>query len=40
MTVFENVAFGLRMQKTPAAELTPRVTEALRMVQLESVRPA
>ena len=22
MTVFENVAFGLRMQKTPAAEIT------------------
>lgn len=35
MTVFENVAFGLRMQKTPAAEITPRVTDALRMVQLE-----
>ncbi len=36
MTVFENVAFGLRMQKTPAADITPRVTEALKMVQLES----
>ncbi|WP_072159957.1 spermidine/putrescine ABC transporter ATP-binding protein PotA [Pluralibacter gergoviae] len=36
MTVFENVAFGLRMQKTPAAEIAPRVEEALRMVQLES----
>ncbi|HHT7968336.1 TPA: spermidine/putrescine ABC transporter ATP-binding protein PotA [Escherichia coli] len=36
MTVFENVAFGLRMQKTPAAEITPRVMEALRMVQLET----
>ncbi|EHJ4127641.1 spermidine/putrescine ABC transporter ATP-binding protein PotA [Escherichia fergusonii] len=36
MTVFENVAFGLRMQKTPVAEIAPRVTEALRMVQLES----
>ena len=35
MTVFENVAFGLRMQKTPAADISPRVTEALRMVQLE-----
>ena len=35
MTVFENVAFGLRMQKIPAAELTPRVDEALRMVQLD-----
>ena len=36
MTVFENVAFGLRMQKTPAAEITPRVMDALRMVQLET----
>lgn len=36
MTVFENVAFGLCMQKTPAAEITPRVMEALRMVQLET----
>ncbi|EKY6712487.1 spermidine/putrescine ABC transporter ATP-binding protein PotA [Escherichia coli] len=36
MTVFENVAFGLRMQKNPAAEITPRVMEALRMVQLET----
>ena len=36
MTVFENVAFGLRMQKTPANEIEPRVTEALRMVQLET----
>lgn len=35
MTVFENVAFGLRMQKTPASEIPPRVTEALRMVQLD-----
>ena len=36
MTVFENVAFGLRMQKTPADQITPRVTEALRMVQLDT----
>ncbi|CCK02201.1 Putrescine transport ATP-binding protein PotA (TC 3.A.1.11.1) [Cronobacter sakazakii 701] len=35
MTVFENVAFGLRMQKTPATEITPRVMDALKMVQLE-----
>ncbi|EHV4191166.1 spermidine/putrescine ABC transporter ATP-binding protein PotA [Salmonella enterica] len=35
MTVFENVAFSLRMQKTPATEIAPRVTDALRMVQLE-----
>jgi len=36
MTVFDNVAFGLRMQKTPSAEISPRVMEALKMVQLES----
>ena len=36
MTVFENVAFGLRMQKTATSEIPPRVTEALRMVQLEA----
>ena len=36
MTVFENVAFGLRMQKTPANEIEPRVIDALRMVQLET----
>lgn len=35
MTVFENVAFGLKMQKTPVADIKPRVTDALRMVQLE-----
>ncbi|EGR2183830.1 spermidine/putrescine ABC transporter ATP-binding protein PotA [Vibrio parahaemolyticus] len=37
MTVFNNVAFGLRMQKTPAAEIEPRVMEALRMVRLEKM---
>lgn len=36
MSVFENVAFGLRMQKTPAVEIVTRVNEALAMVQLES----
>ncbi len=35
MTVSENVAFGLRMQKTPAAEIEIRVKDALAMVQLE-----
>ncbi|MDY2947968.1 MAG: ATP-binding cassette domain-containing protein, partial [Mannheimia varigena] len=35
MTIFENVAFGLRMQKVPNAEIEPRVMEALRMVRLE-----
>ncbi|MDO4625778.1 MAG: spermidine/putrescine ABC transporter ATP-binding protein PotA [Pasteurellaceae bacterium] len=37
MTIFENVAFGLRMQKVPEAEIKPRVLEALRMVQLEQM---
>ncbi|UZV74333.1 spermidine/putrescine ABC transporter ATP-binding protein PotA [Pasteurella multocida] len=35
MTIFENVAFGLCMQKVPNEEIKPRVLEALRMVQLE-----
>ncbi|MBD9575496.1 ABC transporter ATP-binding protein [Pseudomonas sp. PDM23] len=34
MTVEQNVAFGLRMQKVPAAESTLRVREALEMVEL------
>ena len=34
MTVFENVAFGLRMQKVPAAEASKRVAEALELVEL------
>lgn len=34
MTVFENVAFGLRMQKVPQSEIESRVMEALRMVRL------
>ncbi|UUM31765.1 spermidine/putrescine ABC transporter ATP-binding protein PotA [Vibrio japonicus] len=37
MTVFDNVAFGLRMQKVPAADIEPRVMEALRMVRLEKM---
>ena len=36
MTVFENVAFGLRMQKTPTQDIAPRVMDALKMVQLET----
>ena len=35
MTIFENVAFGLRMQKVPNEQIKPRVMEALRMVRLE-----
>lgn len=34
MTVFDNVAYGLRQRKTPAAELRRRVGEALAMVRL------
>ena len=37
MTVFDNVAFGLRMQKVPAANIEPRVIEALKMVRLEKM---
>lgn len=37
MTVFENVAFGLRMQKVPNSEIEPRVLEALKMVRLEQM---
>ncbi|BCL69725.1 Spermidine/putrescine import ATP-binding protein potA [Vibrio nigripulchritudo MADA3029] len=35
MTVFDNVAFGLRMQKVPSADIEPRVIEALKMVRLD-----
>jgi putative spermidine/putrescine transport system ATP-binding protein len=35
MTVRENVAFGLRMRKTPKAEMNPRVDEVMRLVRLE-----
>ena len=34
MTVAENVAFGLQMDKLPEKEITPKVQEALDMVQL------
>src|SRR5699024_3303059 len=37
MTLFDNVAFGLRMQKVASADIKPRVIEALKMVQLESM---
>lgn len=35
MTVFENVAFGLKMQKVAKAEIEKRVLEALAMVRLQ-----
>ncbi len=34
MSVRDNVAFGLRMKKVPAAEIGPRVNEAMDMVQI------
>jgi len=36
MSVFDNVAFGLRCQKVPAAEIKERVAEVLKMVKLEN----
>lgn len=36
MTVFENVAFGLRCNRCPEAEIKERVLDALRMVKLEN----
>jgi sulfate transport system ATP-binding protein len=35
LTVYENVAFGLRVRKRPRAEIRGRVGELLRLVQLE-----
>ena len=37
MTVFDNVAFGLKMQKVASQDIEPRVMEALRMVRLEEM---
>ena len=34
LNVFENVAFGLRLKKLPEREITDRVKEALKMVNL------
>ncbi|MED5525441.1 spermidine/putrescine ABC transporter ATP-binding protein PotA [Gallaecimonas pentaromativorans] len=36
MTVFDNVAFGLKMQKVAAGDIQSRVMDALKMVQLDS----
>lgn len=35
MTVFENIAFGLKMKKTPKRKITSMVEDILKMVQLE-----
>jgi sulfate transport system ATP-binding protein len=37
MSVFENVAFGLRVRKTPRAEVRTRVEELLRLVRLDGL---
>ena len=37
LTVFENVAFGLRARKMPKPEIAARVAESLALVQLDSV---
>ena len=36
MTVFDNVAYGLKMEKRPKQEIRQRVDDALAMVQLEN----
>lgn len=38
MTVEDNIAFGLRMQKMPASQQRVRVTEMLALVKLEHLR--
>jgi spermidine/putrescine transport system ATP-binding protein len=38
MSVFENVAFGLRRKRVPGAETTRRVGEMLELVQLEGMQ--
>jgi sulfate/thiosulfate transport system ATP-binding protein len=35
MTIFENIAFGLRVRKTPDKEVRERVTELLQLIQLD-----
>jgi len=37
MTVFENIAFSLRIRRAKKAEVQARVTELLRLIQLESL---
>jgi spermidine/putrescine transport system ATP-binding protein len=38
MTVYENIAFGLRCQHVPAAEIETRIIDVLKMVKLEKFR--
>src|SRR5204862_6386358 len=37
MTVWDNVAFGLTVQKRPRAEIEERVHELLKLIQLEGL---
>ena len=37
MSVFENIAFGLRVRHRPEAEVRERVTELLRLIRLEGI---
>ncbi len=37
MTVFENMAFGLKIRKTPRAEINERVLEAAKMLEIEGL---
>lgn len=37
MTVFENIAFSLRVRHRPDAEVTERVTELLKLIRLEGI---
>jgi ABC-type Fe3+/spermidine/putrescine transport system ATPase subunit len=34
MTVFDNIAYGLRMNKTPKGDIDPRVREAMQLVEM------
>lgn len=38
LNVWENIAFGLRLQKISKSEISSRVTEALKLVKMESLR--
>src|ERR1043165_490629 len=37
MNVWENIAFGLKMRRTPKAEIAPRVSELIKLVQLDGL---
>lgn len=38
LNVFENVAFSLRLKRLPSSEIEQRVSEALQLVEIESLR--